>query len=173
MQDQIDLIRSTLAALGVPVVDTSAEANGDIVVTTAADAYDRTIQIPSALGGLGYEMMDARIDAVSRYSVRRLPLLSSATIVAFLKTARRVIVRGDWLVVDPIVPVLLDEISDPARLADPMRDRMRAIRHVVRIARMAAEAVSSGLMDAPDGDVALLTDPVSHDAGAAALGRAA
>lgn len=173
MHDQIDLIRSTLAALGVTVMETRAEANGDIVVTTAANAYDRTIQIPSALGGLGYEMMDARIDAVSRYTVRRLPILSSATVVSFLETTRRAIARGDWLVVDPIVPVLLEEISEPARLADPMRDRMRAIRHVVRIARMAADAVSSGLMDASDEDVALLTDPVSHDAGAAALGRAA
>lgn len=171
MQDQIDLIRSTLAALGVPVVDTSAQAGGDIVVTTAADGYDRTIQIPSTLGELGYEMIDARIDTVSRYTVRRLPVLSSQTVAAFLGTTRRAIARGDWLVVDPIVPVLLEEIA--SRADDPMRDRMRAVRHVVRIARMAADAVSSGLMDASDEDVSLLTDPVAHDRGTEARAQAA
>lgn len=173
MQDQIDLVRSTLEATGTPIVDVTVDEIGDLVVTTRADGFDRSIQIPSAIGALGYEMIDANVDSVSRHVARRLPELSSSTVGAFAAVARRAAARGDWLVIDPIVPVLLDEIGDPPRLADPMRDRMRAVRHVVRISRMAADAVSSGLLDVPDDDAALLTDPVAYELGRRTLPMAA
>ena len=175
MSRNLDDIRDALIGLGADLVSLEDLPNGDMAFAIAPDGVDRTIAVPSTVGALGHEFLDAVIGDVHHYVVRPLPELAGTTVRAFHRAAMAAIAGADWLIVDPIVPVLLAEIGEPARMADPKADGMRAVRHVVRIARLARQAVDAGLLETgADGDgTTLLTDPVGWQYGASSLNLAA
>jgi hypothetical protein len=168
MNDPVSAVRSALEPLGLEasnIVQSRSDLRFEVVLTgRTIGGMDETVAIPTAVGGSGFDFLDATIDgSVARYVVAAIPALSDATLTSMLRTAEIAIEESDWLPSED----LLREIAllrESMSRSDGAGDRFQsARRHAMRISRLARKAVETSMLVIEHGEASPLIDPVAWD----------
>ena len=161
----VQTVSEALLAAGVETIEVQGLALDAAAVRFAVrltgrplDGTIETIAVPSLVGRLGFEMLDVVIDRdVAVYVGRRLPDLAPDHIRTYAEACRALTTSGVWRT-NPesamVVGLLCDAVDD-GRTTD-------AVRHVMRLSRLATDAVRTGDLDLSDEGRCLVLRPEAY-----------